>query len=710
MKQHLVIVEDDEQIAWVLTEHLRQERPEAVVHTFFDPFSALEHVRLHAVDLLLTDLHMTGMSGFDLLHRTRQFAPDLPVIMLTADASLEARRAAAHYGVKEYLAKPFEVEALLAAVERLLANPAALAHWPQTLDGQAGSNGRRRFSPGLTSNGEVEIVPLATCSLAGALPEAGVGLVETPAQAANTAPLEELDLLADVGEAVWPNALEASADESEPLTELWAGLEALPRSRPEKHYFPHDQLCRKFSRHLDALHWCALIDFETRTVLGLFEATQPIAGSFAEAELVALAEQLLWPPPLSKIGLYQSAGSQQRAAQEVQLVFPDCVLLARALDEDKFALVLQSSNAQTPAQLWEQVHAGLRAEGLSSDDAGTNPQAGWSEQTLGAHLIPDPAAELPPELLAHFYPVNTEEVLAAPLPYSEPGRDTQPLQLPTPLGAPTADPAADSAELLPHPPWPGRAPAAELVTPMWMADMLLSEIGPYEPRLRTDLLKSKPGVWLYQLGRYCLRTSLQKRYPDRASAEAAMQVCLRDHMALGELHPCDTFFVLTPDATGAYWLWTIAPWLITLEAELTLALKQRDEVALAAGLCKFAEAVLCSLQLALEQRLLLAVEPGNFATLYEGGPLVYVGAEIEHGYCLTDVGQMILTRAEEFAAWPQAVSVYLDVLGVGVCSRFNREKVRQLDLLRSLREVPCTSAYLQSAQTRLIDRIRRCPE
>jgi hypothetical protein len=313
------------------------------------------------------------------------------------------------------------------------------------------------------------------------------------------------------------------------------------------------------------------------------------------------------------------------------------------------------------------------------------------------------------------------DLLEQPLQFSEPGRRTQTLRLeslapqsnpeaPAPAAATALPPQIESANSLPHPPWPGRGTDPEMVTPMWMAEVLLSEIGPYEPRLRTDLIKSRPGAWLYQLGRYCLRTTINKRFPDRKTAEAAIQVCLRDHTALGELHAGDTFFVLTPDAEEQYWLWTVSAWLTTLEAELTLALKQQDEVALAAGLCKYAEAILCSLQLALGKRLILTVEPANFATVYEGGPLVYVDDEIEHGYCLANVGQTILSIAETYADWPQAVSVYLDVLGVGVCSRFKREQVRRLDLLRSLRDVPANSPALQTAQARLIDRIRRCPE
>lgn len=758
MKHNFVIVEDDEQIAWIMTEQLREERPGSIVHTFFDPFSALEHLRLHPVNLLITDLHMSGMNGFDLLHRTRQFAPELPVIMITADLSTEVRRTAAHYGVQEYLAKPFDVDNLLATVGRLLAEPepapAASLDW-QGLLSVAGLPQRDALEPapvemaevGLHGNGEV----MPAARLNGAAP--AVAHTRQPAAhspvhngSSSHAFPDDQDLQAELGFEIIPLKQDAASQRSgpsKPLAKPPSGaesnahvslngsavaLDGQTNSLVETRYFPHDALCRRFSRHLEALHWCALIDFETRSVLGLYEAPpeRPAgvpAAPVEETDLIALAEGLLWPPLLSKLGLQASARGAGRAAQEVQLVFPDCVLLAKALDEDKFALVLQSGNLQLLPKLWEQVRTGLVVEGLVVEDVEPEPWP-WPDAMEGNLLADGPvhsaSTEFPAELLAHFYPKEVLELQEQPLQFSEPGRSTQALRLepPQPSPAPAAAaPPFDPAEqrrttsgLVPQPPWPGRTTAAELVTPLWMAEVLSSEIGPYEPQLRTDLIKSKPGVWLYQRGRYCLRTSINHRYPDRASAEAAIQVCLRDHLALGELHAGDTFFVLSPDTEGQYWLWTVSAWLTTLEAELTQSLQQQDEVALAAALCKFAEAILCSLQLALESRLLLTVEPANFATIYEGGPLVYVADEIEHGYCLSNIGQTILSRAEEFAAWPQAVSVYLDVLGVGVCSRFKREQVRQLDLLRSLRDVSASTQDLQNAQARLIDRIRRCPE
>ena len=71
-------------------------------------------------DCIITDIHMPGMSGFDLKRRLSAHESRLPVIMITADAEpgLEARAAA--IGAVCLLRKPFEADALIDCLERAL--------------------------------------------------------------------------------------------------------------------------------------------------------------------------------------------------------------------------------------------------------------------------------------------------------------------------------------------------------------------------------------------------------------------------------------------------------------------------------------------------------------------------------------------------------------------------------------------------------------
>jgi DNA-binding NtrC family response regulator len=86
--------------------------------TTTDPHRALALVEAEHPDLLLTDLKMPGMDGMELLRRARESDPALPVILITAFASIESAVAAIKDGAFDYLPKTFSVDQLRVAVER----------------------------------------------------------------------------------------------------------------------------------------------------------------------------------------------------------------------------------------------------------------------------------------------------------------------------------------------------------------------------------------------------------------------------------------------------------------------------------------------------------------------------------------------------------------------------------------------------------------
>ena len=86
--------------------------------TATDPHHALGLVESERPDLLLTDLKMPGMDGMELLRRAREVDPALPVILITAFATIESAVAAIKDGAFDYLPKNFSVDQLRVAVER----------------------------------------------------------------------------------------------------------------------------------------------------------------------------------------------------------------------------------------------------------------------------------------------------------------------------------------------------------------------------------------------------------------------------------------------------------------------------------------------------------------------------------------------------------------------------------------------------------------
>ena len=86
--------------------------------TTSDPRAALALIESERPDLLLTDLKMPGMDGMELLRRAREADPALPVILITAFATIESAVAAIKDGAFDYLPKNFGVDQLRVAVER----------------------------------------------------------------------------------------------------------------------------------------------------------------------------------------------------------------------------------------------------------------------------------------------------------------------------------------------------------------------------------------------------------------------------------------------------------------------------------------------------------------------------------------------------------------------------------------------------------------
>ncbi|MCB1877755.1 MAG: sigma-54-dependent Fis family transcriptional regulator [Chromatiales bacterium] len=96
-------------------------------HTFQDAREALKHFRNHGADLIITDLRMPGMDGIELLAQIRDEDRDVPAIVITAYSTVNAAINALRLGAVDFLKKPFDMEELLALVDRTL-NHSRLEH------------------------------------------------------------------------------------------------------------------------------------------------------------------------------------------------------------------------------------------------------------------------------------------------------------------------------------------------------------------------------------------------------------------------------------------------------------------------------------------------------------------------------------------------------------------------------------------------------
>ncbi|GAA0682148.1 hypothetical protein GCM10009104_03690 [Marinobacterium maritimum] len=118
-----VLVVDDEPNILLSLEFLMQQAGFSVA-TAPDAEQALELIGERCPDLLLLDISLPGMSGFDLLERLRaaEATRDLPVVMLTAHGREVEKEKGMALGANDYVTKPFSTRELVSRVQALLAD------------------------------------------------------------------------------------------------------------------------------------------------------------------------------------------------------------------------------------------------------------------------------------------------------------------------------------------------------------------------------------------------------------------------------------------------------------------------------------------------------------------------------------------------------------------------------------------------------------
>jgi len=114
----ILIAEDDQQIREALDRILRFEGYETVLAK--DGAAALEAFGQHAPDAALLDVMMPFVDGLSVVRKLRDRGNRTPILMLTARQETPDRVAGLDAGADDYLAKPFELDELLARVRALL--------------------------------------------------------------------------------------------------------------------------------------------------------------------------------------------------------------------------------------------------------------------------------------------------------------------------------------------------------------------------------------------------------------------------------------------------------------------------------------------------------------------------------------------------------------------------------------------------------------
>jgi DNA-binding response OmpR family regulator len=120
----VLIAEDDPGVQRFVVKGL-QEQAYAVDAVATGP-AALEQAEINSYDLIILDVMLPGLSGFEVCRGLRELGLKIPVLMLTARDAVEDRVAGLDHGADDYLTKPFEFRELLARMRALLRRPAEL--------------------------------------------------------------------------------------------------------------------------------------------------------------------------------------------------------------------------------------------------------------------------------------------------------------------------------------------------------------------------------------------------------------------------------------------------------------------------------------------------------------------------------------------------------------------------------------------------------
>jgi DNA-binding response OmpR family regulator len=114
----VLVVEDDPGTLRFVTLALQRAGFTVVSVTSAPP--ALDLLAAQEIDVLLADIGLPGMSGFDLISEVRRRHPDLGIALMTADASVDTAAHALRSQVDDFLTKPVSPTTLVAQVRRLV--------------------------------------------------------------------------------------------------------------------------------------------------------------------------------------------------------------------------------------------------------------------------------------------------------------------------------------------------------------------------------------------------------------------------------------------------------------------------------------------------------------------------------------------------------------------------------------------------------------
>ena len=122
----VLIVEDDPMVAMINEQYILKNKSFSVCGKCKDGISALKFLESESVDLIIMDVYMPKLDGFETLRQIRKRQIPADVIMVTAANDRESLEEALHLGIVDYLVKPFTFDRFQIALQKYISQTKAL--------------------------------------------------------------------------------------------------------------------------------------------------------------------------------------------------------------------------------------------------------------------------------------------------------------------------------------------------------------------------------------------------------------------------------------------------------------------------------------------------------------------------------------------------------------------------------------------------------
>ena len=126
--EKLLLIDDDEKLAEPLQVYF--SRFDLQLENETNPLEAIDRLRTERFELVVLDVMLPGIDGFETCRRIRQFS-EIPIIMLTARGEVMDRVVGLELGADDYLPKPFEPRELVARIQNILKRSKQSSHREQ---------------------------------------------------------------------------------------------------------------------------------------------------------------------------------------------------------------------------------------------------------------------------------------------------------------------------------------------------------------------------------------------------------------------------------------------------------------------------------------------------------------------------------------------------------------------------------------------------